>query len=54
LAWLPAPLGTVLDSLLKCAPRAYYCYRLYVWNWKRIVEPSCLIPLIWTIQVWMM
>jgi hypothetical protein len=23
LAWLPAPLGTVLDSLPKCAPRAY-------------------------------
>jgi hypothetical protein len=23
LAWLPAPLGTVLDSLLKCAPRAH-------------------------------
>jgi hypothetical protein len=22
LAWLPAPLGTVLDSLPKCAPRA--------------------------------
>jgi len=23
LAWLPAPLGTVLDSLSKCAPRAH-------------------------------